>query len=58
MKYLTDELRRGAKMLSIREQIQEDIRTFMSGCIADLNDTNKTDVLCQIVVDNFKKLEE
>ena len=42
----------------LREQIQEDIRTFMSGCTADLNDTNKTDVLCQIVVDNFKELEE
>ena len=41
----------------LREQILEDIRTFMSGCTADLNDTNKTDVLCQIVVDNFKKLE-
>ena len=43
---------------NVNEQIQEDIRTFMSGCIADLNDTNKTDILCQIVVDNFKKLEK
>ena len=46
---------------NVREQIQEDIRTFMAA-----QENSKylvlpeecTDDLCQIVVDNFKKLEK
>ena len=52
-------------MLSIREQIQEDIRTFMLAFPAGYDDGQvratadyMTDNLCEIVVDNFKKLEE
>jgi|TARA_R110000823_G_scaffold283467_1_gene401647 hypothetical protein len=40
----------------VRNQIQNDIRTFMDGCVADLNDTNKTDIICQIVTDNFEQM--
>jgi hypothetical protein len=36
----------------IREQIQEDIIAFMEGA-----DPGVIDTLCQIVIDNFKKLE-
>jgi len=35
-----------------REQIQEDIATYMDGMPIAIQD------LCQIVVDNFKKLED
>tara|TARA_Y100000310_G_C20599080_1_gene772047 strand:- start:940 stop:1125 length:186 start_codon:yes stop_codon:yes gene_type:complete len=46
---------------NVREQIQEDIRSYI-----DIQENSKylvlpeemTDDLCQIVVDNFKKLEE
>jgi len=37
-----------------REQIQEDIMTYLDGQL----DSSVTDDLCQIVVDNFKKLED
>jgi hypothetical protein len=60
MKYLTDELRRGAKAIHIREQIQEDIMTYMDPLLDrdyELSQSNIDD-LCQIVVDNFKNLEE
>jgi len=40
----------------VRNQIQNDIRTFMGGCVADLNDTSKTDIICQIVQDNFEQM--
>ena len=39
-------------LADVREQIQEDIMTFMDG-----QDDSVIDGLCQIVVDNFKKLE-
>lgn len=52
-------------MRNAREQIQEDIRTFMLAFPAGYDDgqvraTSEyiTDNLCQIVVDNFKKLEK
>ena len=43
-----------------REQIQEDITTYMNPLLDnDYEFTNlNVDDLCQIVVDNFKKLEE
>ena len=42
----------------VREQIQEDIRAYQeSGYRADRN-LDPTDALCQIVVDNFKRLED
>lgn len=37
----------------LQEQIQEDIMTFMDG-----QDNEMIDNLCQIVVDNFKKLND
>ena len=36
-----------------REQIQEDIRTYLDGFIFE----STADDLCQIVVDNFKRYE-
>ena len=50
----------GLKINDIREQIQEDIASYMT-----VQENSKylvlpeecTDDLCQIVVDNFKKLE-
>jgi hypothetical protein len=43
-----------------REQIQEDIMTYVNPLLDnDYEFTNlNVDDLCQIVVDNFKKLEE
>ena len=41
---------------TVREQIQEDIRTYMDGCF--WGEDKSLDELCQIVVDNFKKMEE
>ena len=40
-----------------KQQIQEDVTTLMDGCYGLTHD-DLTDKLCQIVVDNFKKLEE
>ncbi len=41
-----------------REQIQEDIRTCMEG-MWNMDEKHLIeDMLCQIVVDNFKKLED
>ena len=37
----------------VREQIQEDIRTYLDGFIFE----STADDLCQIVVDNFKRYE-
>ena len=37
-----------------KEQIQEDIRTYLDGFIFE----STADDLCQIVVNNFKKLEK
>jgi hypothetical protein len=44
----------------VREQIQEDVITFIESCqtIARYNEQFIKDNLCQIVVDNFKKLEK
>jgi len=51
----------------VREQIQEDMITFMDDC-CEVHDKHgrfvlhpkdkATDALCQIVVDNFKRLED
>jgi hypothetical protein len=46
------------KIAEVREQIQEDIRTCMEG-MWNMDEKHLIeDMLCQIVVDNFKKLEE
>ena len=47
-------------VLTVREQIQEDIRTYMDEycCASIVGRDDMMDELCQIVVDNFKKLEE
>ena len=45
-----------------REQIQEDIRTYVEAQFAYDDESGEAqelcDHLCQIVVDNFKKLED
>ena len=41
-----------------REQIQEDIIAFIDSVIPASSDEYRKNVLCQIVVDNFKKLED
>ena len=48
------------RILDVREQIQEDIMTYMNPLLDnDYEFTNlNVDDLCQIVVDNFKKLED
>jgi hypothetical protein len=48
------------RILDVREQIQEDIMTYMNPLLDnDYEFTNlNVDDLCQIVVDNFKKLEK
>ena len=44
-------------ILEVREQLQEDIRTCMEG-MWNMDEKHLIeDMLCQIVVDNFKKLE-
>jgi hypothetical protein len=40
-----------------REQIQEDIIAFIDSVIPASSDEYRKNVLCQIVVDNFKKLD-
>ena len=46
------------RLESTREQLQEDIRTCMEG-MWNMDEKHLVeDMLCQIVVDNFKKLEE
>ena len=52
-------------MINVREQIQKDIRTFMLAFPAGYDDGEvrstadyMTDSLCDIVVANFKELEE
>ena len=46
------------RLESTREQLQEDIRTCMEG-MWNMDEKHLIeDMLCQIVVDNFKKLEE
>jgi hypothetical protein len=45
----------------VREQIQEDIRSYLDSdvCCGSLTPRDEiVDELCQIVVDNFKKLDE
>jgi len=47
----------------LQEQIQEDIITYLEGLPSGWlwhgeEAQEKTDALCQIVVDNFKKLED
>ena len=42
---------------NVREQIQEDILTYIYGLDPTTNLGECDDDLCQIVVDNFKKLE-
>ncbi len=45
------------RLESTREQLQEDIRTCMEG-MWNMDEKHLIeDMLCQIVVDNFKKLE-
>ena len=46
---------------TVREQIQKDIRNYMDEdvCCASVTPRDEMlDEICQIVVDNFKKLEE
>ena len=43
------------KILEVKEQIQEDILTYLEGYNYF---EPMADDLCQIVVDNFKKLDE
>ena len=46
---------------TVREQIQEDIRSYLDEdvCCASIFPRDEMlDELCQIVVDNFKKLED
>ena len=47
-------------VLDVREQIQEDIRTYMDEycCASIVGRDEMLDELCQIVVDNFKKLND
>ena len=46
------------RLESTREQIQEDIRTCMEG-MWNMDEKHLIeDMLCQIVVDNFKRLED
>ncbi len=47
---LHDELLKGY-LIQTREQIQEDLLTFI-----DSDDSSLNDKICQIVVDNFAKL--
>ena len=56
LKYVSE-----AELVSVREQIQEDIRSYLDEdtcCASVLPRDEMLDDLCQIVVDNFKKLEE
>ena len=46
-----------ASLVSIREQIQEDIDTYLGDKIDYPVQGKDIENLCQIVVDNFKKLE-
>ena len=52
------------KVVDMREQIQEDLLTYMDGKVImgaprhSPQYEQLKDDLCQIVVDNFKKLEE
>ena len=43
---------------SVREQIQEDIICFIDSVVPASTDEYRKNALCQIVVDNFKKLEK
>jgi hypothetical protein len=43
-------------VLDVREQIQEDIITYLDN--VNLPNHKHVDDLCQIVIDNFKKLEK
>ena len=46
------------RLESTREQLQEDIRTCMEG-MWNMDEKHLIeDMLCQIVVDNFKRLED
>ena len=52
----------GHKILDVKEQIQEDMITYLEGLPSGWvwhghEAQEKTDALCQIVVDNFKKIE-
>ena len=46
------------KFAEVREQIQEDIITFIDSVVPTSSDEYRKNALCQIVVDNFKKLED
>ena len=46
----------GAKIQDVKEQIQEDIITYVDATHHDFPEQIKDD-LCQIVVDNFAKIE-
>ena len=46
------------KFAEVREQIQEDIITFIDSVVPASSDDYRKNALCQIVVDNFKKLED
>ena len=50
------------KILDVKEQIQEDVISYMEGYTAPFTFTDEdkqsiTDDVCDIVVDNFKKIE-
>ena len=58
-------IREAGKVILLREQIQEDIQTFMLAFPDGYDDGSVradadyiTDSLCDLVVANFKKLEE
>jgi len=42
----------------VREQIQEDIIAFIDSVIPESTDEYRKNALCQIVVDNFKRLKD
>ena len=43
---------------SVREQIQEDVLSYFDSDLNFANQNDLADDICQIVVDNFKKLEK
>ena len=57
-------VKKAVQIIEVREQIQEDIRTFMLAFPDDYDDGDvkatadyMTDALCDLVVSNFKKFE-
>ena len=54
-------MKEGLLVATVREQIQEDIRSYLDENVCCGSVTPRyeiVDELCQIVVDNFKKLED